>query len=81
MSNNLSKEFFERCIRCKGNGLIENDIELCKGCDGKKCFQCKGSGFKKGRYIECYHCAGSGIILKKCTPESIEQLKIITGLK
>ena len=47
----------------------------------KKCFQCKGSGYKKGRFIECYNCAGSGIVLKKNTPESIEQLKILTGLK
>lgn len=81
MSNKLSKEYFNKCFRCKGSGLIENEIELCKGCDGKKCFQCKGSGFKKGRFIECYKCAGSGIVLKKYTPESIEQLKILTGLQ
>jgi hypothetical protein len=60
--NKLTKK--NQCDKCKGCGLLKQEIITCNICNGIKCINCKETGFSQLPYETCVHCDGSGSIEK-----------------
>ena len=64
----------DRCLICKGIGLIKRDDPfICYNCNNKGCYLCENAN--KGLYIECEKCFGSGVIYKNENNENRNKIK------
>jgi|LakMenEpi03Aug12_release.lakeMendotaPanAssembly.Ray.scaffolds.fasta_scaffold3931723_1 hypothetical protein len=52
----------QQCTDCNGYGMVKTDVEICEGCNGKKCMRCNSTGLSVMPYSDCIRCDRTGEI-------------------